>query len=73
LGHFLCFSLSHLNHILGEYVRFCNVFRPHHGVGNQTLTPLPGRDPPLDDAEVGPIRCRRFLGGLLRHYYRAAA
>jgi hypothetical protein len=23
--------------------------------------------------EIGRIRCRRFLGGLLRHYYREAA
>ena len=38
------------------------------GVGAMEIyiarTPLP---------EVGRIRCQRFLGGLLRHYYRAAA
>jgi putative transposase len=33
------------------------------------------RSPSLKDAgplEPGDVRCRRFLGGLLRHYYRAA-
>jgi len=47
---------------------------PHQSLGNRTLTPSPERPPPLtDDADIGPIRCQRFLGGLLRHYYRDAA
>jgi hypothetical protein len=43
-------------------------------LGNRALTPSPECPPPLtDDADIGPIRCQRFLGGLLRHYYRDAA
>jgi putative transposase len=76
LNHFLCFSLGHLGHILGEYVGFYNSRRPHQGLDNRTL-PEAATGPPeeLDaesSAELGRIRCRRFLAGLLRHYYRAA-
>lgn len=77
LDYFLCFSLGHLNHIAQEYVRFFNVHRPHQGLGNRTIPAAAagppqelGTDPPPN---IGRIRCRRFLGGLLRHYYRAAA
>lgn len=77
LDHFVRFSHEHLNHILAEFVRFYNSHRPHQGLGNRTLLaaatkPLiapPSRPLP----NVGRIRCQRTLGGLLRHYYRAAA
>ena len=74
LNHFLCFSLGHLEHIAISFARFYNTFRPHQSLGNRTLS-----DAALGATEiaplkrVGPVRCRRFLGGLLRHYYRAAA
>jgi putative transposase len=74
LDHFLCFSRRHLDYILGEYTRFHNRHRPHQGLGNRTLTAALGNDPPLPErSESDSIRCQRFLGGLLRHYYRAAA
>jgi putative transposase len=77
LDYFLCFSLGHLNHIGQEYARFFNTHRPHQGLGNATLPAAAAgspEEPALDDApEPGRIRCRRFLGGLLRHYYREAA
>jgi putative transposase len=74
LDHFLCFSHGHLDHILREYTRFHNRHRPHQGLGNRTLIAALGHDPPAPDLpEDTPIRCQRFLGGLLRHYYRAAA
>lgn len=77
LNHFLCFGRGHLDHILDAFVRFYNSHRPHQGVGNRTL-PIAGAGPPIAPApaavsEAGRIRCRRFLGGLLRHYYRDAA
>jgi putative transposase len=76
LNHFLCFSLGHLEHILGEYVGFYNTHRPHQGLNNRTL-PDAATGPPEESAaeaamEVGRVCCQRFLGGLLRHYYRAA-
>jgi putative transposase len=74
LNHFLCFSLGHLEHIASEYTRFFNKFRPHQSLGNRTLPDAEKGTPegaPLK--RVGQVKCRRFLGGLLRHYYRAAA
>jgi len=74
LDHFLCFSRRHLDHILSEYVRYYNRHRPHQGLGNRTVSAALGNNPPpTEQIESDPIRCQRFLGGLLRHYYRAAA
>lgn len=74
LDHFLCFGLGHLDHIAQECVLFYNRYRPHQGVGNRTLRPVPGQArSPANDAAVGRIHCQRFLGGLLRHYYHDAA
>ncbi len=74
LDYFVCFSRKHVDHILREYVRFYNRHRPHQGLGNRTLTAAPVNDQPQPDLpEDTPIRCRRLLGGLLRHYYRSAA
>lgn len=77
LDHLLCFSLSHPNHIGQESVRFYNEHRPHQSLGNRTI-PAAAAGPPqeivADTAPtIGRVRCRRFLGGLLRHYYREAA
>ena len=77
LDYFLCFSLGHLNHISQSYVRFFNEHRPHQGLGNRTV-PAAATGPPEEPVsepspEIGPIRCQRFLGGLLRHYHHAAA
>ncbi len=77
LNHSLCFSLGHLDFISQTYVRFFNDHRPHQGLGNRTV-PSAGARPSEKPVSVsalktGSIRCRRFLGGLLRHYYRTAA
>lgn len=75
LNHFLCFGLGHLDHIGQTYVHFHNIHRPHQGLGNRTI-PDAAAGPPARRRSVsgalGRVRCRRFLGGLLRHYYRAA-
>jgi putative transposase len=77
LNHFLCFSLGHLDHISQEYVRFYNEHRPHQGLDNLTI-PIAATESQVESAsqDIPPperIRCQRMLGGLLRHYYRAAA
>jgi putative transposase len=76
LNHFLCFSLGHLDHVAQEYARFFNTHRPHQGLENRTVPQAatgPPDDPmPTPTPDPGPVRCQRFLGGLLRHYYRAA-
>ena len=76
LNHFLCFSLGHLDHIVGGYVSYYNLHRPHQGLGNLTIAEaLTG--PPEQPSSPGRnnldrIGFQRFLGGLLRHYHRAA-
>ena len=77
LDYFLCFSLSHLDHINQSYTRFFNEFRPHQGLGKRTL-PAAAAGPPEEFVAdpvpaLGGVRCQQFLGGLLRHYYRVAA
>jgi putative transposase len=74
LDYFLCFSLRHLDHIAQTYVTFHSQHRPHQGLGNKTLPAASGgKNLPTIAVQVGRIRCQRFLGGLLRHCYRAAA
>jgi hypothetical protein len=47
--------------------------RPHQGVGNVPL-PEAGEDAPrVLKFPSGEIKCRERLGGLLKHYYCAAA
>jgi len=73
LNHFFCFSLRQLDHIVQTYALYHNRFRPHQGLGNRPLRAC--GDPELQDAEVqqASILCQRWLGGLLKHYYRRAA
>jgi putative transposase len=73
LNHFICFGLRHLDYIAQTFVRFYNAHRPHRGVGNAILDEA-GMGPMQVrmDNDVGSVRCERFLGGLLRHYSRAA-
>lgn len=77
LNHFACFSLGHLDHIVQSFARFHNELRPHQSLGNRTLTEAaigpPDELPRAPTPEIGRIRCIHFLGGLLRHYERAAA
>ena len=72
LDHFLVFGARHLYYLIGEYVEHHHTERPHQGKGN---VPLTGVGPPGQFAGTPPgeIRCAERLGGLLKHYYRAAA
>jgi hypothetical protein len=51
--------------LIREYVEHYHTERPHQGKGNVPLTGVP--------AAEGEVVCRERLGGVLRHYYRAAA
>jgi putative transposase len=71
LDHLWCFGLNHFDHIVQAYAAYHNHHRPHQSLGNLPLL-MKGKPPrvlPLDSA----IHCRQSLGGLLKHYYRAAA
>ncbi len=72
----LRFSLGQLVHITSQFVRFYNESRSDQSLGNRTLSGVAGSpdDVSANPAlEVGCVRRQRFLGGLLRHYYRVAA
>jgi len=73
LNTIFCFSLRQLDHIVQTYAYYYNTFRPHQSLDNRPLGG--GNDQPPDANNIDPatIRCQRFLGGLLNHYYRRAA
>jgi hypothetical protein len=74
LDHFVVCGERHLRHLVREFVAHYHAERPHQALGN---VPLPAAasagDPPILPFPRGPVRCRTRLGGLLRHYHRAAA
>jgi putative transposase len=73
LNHFICFTLAHLYHIVQTFAGYHNEYRPHQGLGNIPPSACCHPPPAARDSERGPIRCRQWLGGLLRHDYRNAA
>lgn len=69
LNHFLIFGRRHFDHLVQEYREHYHQERPHQGLGNILLT----RSPPTTCSSIDRrITCRTRLGGLLRHYRRAA-
>jgi transposase InsO family protein len=68
LDRMIFFGAGSLRRALAEYVEHYHEERPHQGLGNFTpeRTVMP-RPTPLDE-----IQCEERLGGLLRHYRRAA-
>ena len=66
LDHFIPVGTNHLDYLIGEYVEHYHFERPHQGIGNKLIMPAA---PPLTEGE---IQCDTRLGGLLRHYHRAA-
>jgi len=73
LNHFFCFSLELLDHIVQTYSSYHNQYRPHQGLDNRPLGTPKNRSWQMRDLDVGQIRCKHWLGGLLKHYYRKAA
>jgi Integrase core domain len=66
LDHFLVFGEKHFDYLVREYLEHYHTERPHQGLGNRLVSGVP--PPPAD----GEVLCRTRLGGLLKHYYRAA-
>jgi len=67
LDHIPIFGERHLRHVLREYVAWYNHERPHQGLDGQYI------DKQEPYREEGVIAKRFRLGGLLPHFYRAAA
>ena len=66
LNHFMPVGVKHLDYLISEYVDHYHCERPHQGIGN-----VPIIDPKMTPGD-GEIECTNRLGGLLRHYHRAA-
>ena len=57
-----------LRRAVSEFVLHYHGERNHQGLGNKIIRPEVAEFP-----NVGDIRCRERLGGMLRYYYRQAA
>ena len=64
INKMLIFGERHLRYVVSEYISHYHTERPHQGIGNNIITPLPQGD--------GEIVCHERLGGLLKSYRRAA-
>jgi transposase InsO family protein len=64
LSRLILFGERSLRHALTQYETHYHQERPHQGMGNVVLMPLPGHRTARQD----PIRCRERLGGLLKYY-----
>jgi putative transposase len=72
LDRILALGETHLNFVVREFVTHFNTERPHQSLGNRPLPEAGTLEPdvlPFPDAGVA---CDQRLGGLLRHYRRAA-
>ena len=85
LDYFVVFGERHMNHLVSEMVAHYHEERPHQAKENNPLIressepqkKKPGgrkeSAPPPDVVPLGDIKCRKRLGGLLKHYSRRAA
>ncbi|MEX0643477.1 MAG: integrase core domain-containing protein [Pirellulales bacterium] len=69
LDHFMVFGEKHFDYLVREYVVHYHMERPHQTLGNRPLSV--GTPPSLPDSTFQ-IERRTRLGGLLKHYCRAA-
>ena len=65
LNRMMFFGEASLRRAVGEYLQHYHRERPHQGRGNETLDFAPR-------STEGALRCTERLGGLLKHYARAA-
>jgi putative transposase len=71
LNHFVVFGRKHFDHIVREYVTYYLKYRPHQGIGNR-LIGNEAQTASVESVTVESIQCESRLGGLLKHYHRAA-
>lgn len=62
----------HLNHLVTKFTAHYLEERPHQSLGNRPLTEADSPDLPVLPSPSGEVVCCRRLGGLLKHYRRAA-
>ena len=67
LNHIVPLGVRHLRRVVGQFVEHYHAERNHQGLGNELI--VPSAKPVNENA---PIQCSERLGGLLKHYHRAA-
>ena len=74
LDRILIVGRRHLDHVLATYVVHYNEHRPHGSLGQRPplAEPLPSYDGPAEVIELGRVRRRDRLGGLIHEYQLAA-
>jgi putative transposase len=74
LDRLLIIGHRHLQHVLATYVRHYNRHRPHRALGQRPpLRPLPSDEQSVTDVtDIGCLRRKDLLGGLLHEYELAA-
>ena len=71
LDHFIALGSKHLDYLVSQYLTFYHAHRPHQGLENKPILPMP---PPSEDVpELEHVVCHQSLGGLLKHFERRAA
>lgn len=76
LNHFVFFGAKHLDAVACSWLAHYHPERPHQGREIELLMRAPGKRKPVADSMTFSLRdvcCRKRLGGLLKHYERAAA
>jgi putative transposase len=72
LDRMLALGETHLNHLVQSYVQHYNLERPHQSLDNRPLPEVGSPEPPILPFPEGGVVCEQRLGGLLKHYRRAA-
>jgi transposase InsO family protein len=67
LDKLLIINQTHLRRVMREYITFFNTARPHQGLDQRIPVPMIGHE------NIGPVRSRAVLGGIIHDYYRDAA
>jgi putative transposase len=72
LNHFIVFGKKHFDYLVAEYVAYYLERRPHQGLDNRLIGASQDDESPPAIVSLDQIRCESRLGGLLKHYSRAA-
>jgi len=71
LNHFVVFGMNHLEHLVCTYAAYHNSVRCHTGLGNRPVA-IASPPPHPEIRRSKEVACHSWLGGLLKHYERAA-
>ena len=71
LDKFVVLGEKHLDHICRQYEVYHNSVRPRSALDNEPVGVIAPAPPEFTEEKDGVV-CEAWLGGLLRHYRRAA-